>query len=108
MNQPDLFDMTKTTKKNPAAVALGRSGGKAGTGASKRRSPEHYQRLKNAKQQLASARRRANDMAERYQRSYCVLNRGTKAKPDYLVKTHTTQPMDQVIYLASAQTALIK
>lgn len=31
-----------TDKKNPAAVALGRRGGKAGTGAAKRRSGEHY------------------------------------------------------------------
>lgn len=30
--------------KNPAAVALGALGGKAGTGAAKRRSPEHYKK----------------------------------------------------------------
>jgi hypothetical protein len=32
-------------KKNPAAVALGKLGGAAGTGKSKRRSPEHYARI---------------------------------------------------------------
>jgi len=31
--------------KNPAAVSLGRLGGKAGTGASKRRDPEHYRTI---------------------------------------------------------------
>jgi len=31
--------------KNPAAVALGRLGGRAGTGASKRRSEAHYAKI---------------------------------------------------------------
>lgn len=35
--------------KNPAAVSLGRRGGKAGTGAAKRRSAEHYKRMAAAR-----------------------------------------------------------
>lgn len=34
-----------TEKKNPAAVALGKLGGKAGRGASQRRTPEHYRAI---------------------------------------------------------------
>lgn len=42
-----------------AAAALGRKGGKAGTGASKVRSPEHYQRLANDKKIAAAKRKKA-------------------------------------------------
>jgi hypothetical protein len=37
------------TDKNPAAVELGRKGGSAGSGASKRRSPEHYREMVEAR-----------------------------------------------------------
>jgi len=40
--------------KDSAAVALGRKGGTAGTGAAKRRPPEHYRKM--AKARLAKAR----------------------------------------------------
>lgn len=36
--------------KDPAAVSLGRKGGRAGTGASKRRSAEHYRRMVEARE----------------------------------------------------------
>lgn len=35
--------------KNPAAVELGRLGGKAGKGDAKRRSPEHYRKMAEAR-----------------------------------------------------------
>ncbi|MGW8324126.1 MAG: hypothetical protein ACWGNI_00390 [Desulfobacterales bacterium] len=38
------------TTKNPAAVELGRLGGKAGKGDAKRRSPEHYRKMVEARQ----------------------------------------------------------
>jgi hypothetical protein len=44
----------KPRKKDPAAVALGRKGGKAGTGESKRRSGEHYRQMQ---EKSAEARR---------------------------------------------------
>jgi hypothetical protein len=56
-------------KKNPAAVALGKLGGAAGTGDSKRRSPEHYARIsrlggsapkKNGKQMTELQKTRAS------------------------------------------------
>lgn len=37
------------TTKNPAAVELGRLGGKAGKGDAKRRSPEHYRKMVEAR-----------------------------------------------------------
>lgn len=43
--------------KNPAAVSLGRLGGKAGTGAKKRRDPEHYQRISKQGVQARKAKR---------------------------------------------------
>ena len=36
-------------EKNPAAVALGKKGGSAGRGASKRRDPEHYRKMVEAR-----------------------------------------------------------
>jgi hypothetical protein len=40
--------------KDPAAVSLGRKGGKAGTGASKRRSAEHYRKMVEAREKKAA------------------------------------------------------
>lgn len=36
-------------KKDPAAVSLGRKGGSAGFGECKRRSPEHYKKMVEAR-----------------------------------------------------------
>ena len=41
------------TGKDPAAVSLGRKGGKAGKGASKRRSAEHYRKMVEARKKKA-------------------------------------------------------
>jgi hypothetical protein len=46
--------MGAMTGKDPAAVSLGRKGGKAGTGASKRRSAEHYRRMVDAREKKTS------------------------------------------------------
>lgn len=51
-SQADAADTTSASRniaKNPNAVALGRLGGAAGTGDSKRRSPEHYQKASAAR-----------------------------------------------------------
>jgi hypothetical protein len=50
--QADTVDTTSDSRnivKNPNAVALGRIGGAAGTGDSKRRSKEHYQKASAAR-----------------------------------------------------------
>ena len=49
--------------KNPAAVTLGRLGGKAGTGDAKRRSPEHYAKL--AKAGVLARKRKAKKRLDR-------------------------------------------
>jgi hypothetical protein len=46
--------------KDPAAVAFGRKGGKAGTGAAKRRPPAHYRKMARAR-----AKKRAEVITER-------------------------------------------
>jgi len=51
--------------KNPAAVALGRLGGRAGTGASKRRSKRHYQRAGRAWGKTGAARMTPEQRSER-------------------------------------------
>jgi hypothetical protein len=51
-SQADAVDTTSDSRniaKNPNAVALGRIGGAAGTGDSKRRSKEHYQKASAAR-----------------------------------------------------------
>ncbi|MDD5302411.1 MAG: hypothetical protein PHS14_04805 [Elusimicrobia bacterium] len=40
-------------KKDPAAVSLGRKGGKAGRGDAKRRSAEHYRKMIDAREKKA-------------------------------------------------------
>ena len=45
--------MGSVNRKDPAAVSLGRKGGKAGKGASKRRSAEHYRKMVEARKKKA-------------------------------------------------------
>jgi hypothetical protein len=46
--------MGAVKKKDPAAVSLGRKGGKAGTGAAKRRSAKHYRKMVEARKKKAA------------------------------------------------------
>lgn len=48
---------TEEDNKKNAAYALGVAGGKAGTGDSKRRSPEHYQRMAQIRREQAAKRK---------------------------------------------------
>jgi hypothetical protein len=51
------------TKKDPSAVALGRKGGQAGTGAAKKRSPEFYREQGKARAEKRWAKVRAEKAA---------------------------------------------
>ena len=62
-----------TTKKNPAAVSLGRAGGKAGTGAAKARTSEQARAAVNARWTKQQAKVDATDRAA-VQRAEDALN----------------------------------